>query len=474
MIETLNILWQLILESFEWIAGAMLSNIFAIIGFVLAILIIIRIFREQRQPSSIIAWSFLIVFVPYLGVPLYILLGGRKLKKKIRSKGLLTAIDSDDGVLSPVKDQFSTEGNQVEVVTDGTEAYQHYCDAILNAENEIHILTYILSNDEVGNAILDLLIKRSREGVRVRLLMDALGSFKRPRNKIKDLIAAGGEVSLFMPALPLQTHGWANLRNHRKLGVFDNKLALLGGRNLDKRFMGSEDDPERFHDLGVVYRGPIVAYLNRIFLSDWIFASKKKPQTLGELEKPDFKPIGESRVSGIASGPDVSGDLLYEKLVNLTQEFRSSLTIVTPYFIPDEVLIRSMIVKARSGKKVTIIIPEKSNWAMVDFARSYYLRELKQAGINVLLFQKGMLHAKVMVVDDSVALHGSANFDIRSLFVNFEIGMLHHDRADIAIFNKWLDEIKIDCRPFGLEKEMHPTQIRRLAEEATRLFAPLL
>lgn len=473
MVEFFNDIWIILVDSVVWIIGALLSNFFAILGFGLAILIIVRIFREQRRPSSIFAWSFIIVFIPYLGVPLYILFGGRKLKKKIAAKGLLTSVDSNDGARSPVKDQFSTEGNEVKIVTDGQEAYQHYCDTIRNAKIEIHILTYILSNDEVGNAVLDLLIQKAKDGVRVRLLLDALGSFWRPRKKIKELVSAGGEVSLFMPAVPLQTHR-ANLRNHRKIGVFDNRVALLGGRNLDKRFMGEGEDPDRFYDFGVSYRGPVVAYLNRIFLSDWIFASKKTADDLGELELPDFKPVGDRRVSGIASGPDVPGDFLYEKLVNLTQEFRDSITIVTPYFIPDEVLMRSLIVKARTGKQVTIVIPEKSNWALVDFARNYYLRELKLAGINVLLFTKGMLHAKVVLVDDSIAFHGSANFDIRSLFVNFEIGMIHHDKEDVAQFSDWLKGIKTDCRPFGLEDEMKPSRIRMLGEDVARLIAPLL
>ena len=372
MLENLNKLWSWVLSFFEWFLALLVSNALVVVGFVLAVVIILRVLREQRQPSSIFAWSFLIIVIPPVGIPLYVLLGGRKLKKKIQAKGLLTEAAEDGDHSINIQDQFYSAGNDVKFLTDGQIAFHTYSQAIKESEKEIHILTYILGDDETGNAILDLLIERARAGVRVRLLVDALGSFYRPGKKIKELKQAGGEVFAFMPAWPFQTHGWANLRNHRKIAVFDNRKCILGGRNLDKRFMGDRPDPERFFDFGAVYQGPIVDCLNAIFLSDWAFASKQSLAQIKDLVPALGHELGKSNLTGIVSGPDVDGDMLYERLVNVIQEFEDELVIVTPYFVPDEVLLTSLTVKARRGKRITLILPEKSNWKLVDFVRSHY------------------------------------------------------------------------------------------------------
>jgi len=474
MLENLHELWVWVLFFFEWFLALLVSNGLVVIGFVLAVIIILRIFREQRQPSSIFAWSFLIISIPPLGIPLYVLLGGRKLKKKIQAKGLLTEGVEDGNHSINVQDQFYSTGNRVKFLTDGQIAFHTYCRLIKEAQHEIHILTYILGDDETGNKILELLIKKAQEGIRVRLLVDALGSFRRPGKKIRELKQAGGEVCTFMPALPFQTHGWANLRNHRKIAVFDNKKSILGGRNLDKRFMGAAGDQDRFYDFGAVYEGPIVDCLNGIFLSDWAFASKQPLDQIKDLVPALDVEVGSSKLTGIVSGPDVDGDMLYERLVNVIQEFQDELVIVTPYFIPDEVLLTSLTVKARRGKRITLILPEKSNWKVVDFVRSHYLRELYDAGVNIQLFTDGMLHAKVMISDRRLLLHGSANFDIRSLFVNFEIGIIHTSQEDLESVFVWLEWLLERCRPFGTEKELHPGRSRRTIEDAARLIAPML
>tara|TARA_Y100000588_G_scaffold174129_1_gene188106 strand:+ start:720 stop:2144 length:1425 start_codon:yes stop_codon:yes gene_type:complete len=474
MLEKLQNLWEWLMIVFQGLLGLIISNVIAVIGFVLAFLILMRIFREQRRPSSILAWSFFIIMIPYLGVPLYFLLGGRKLKKKIAAKGFLTKPSEGSHESFPVQDVFELDGNQVKFLTDGQIAFQTYCNAICEAKEEIHILTYILSNDRIGNSVLDLLIEKADEGVKVRLVVDALGSFWAPKKKIAILREAGGEFSRFMPAFPFQTHGWANLRIHRKIATFDNRKCILGGRNLDLRFMGDGPDSDRFFDFGAVYEGPIVECLNRIFVSDWAFASKQKLEDINGIMEPTTDPAGHSTVMGIASGPDVEGDILYERLINAIQEFDDEIVIVTPYFVPDEVLLRSLIVKARAKKKVTIILPENSNWKVVDFVRSLYLRELHQAGVEILLFQAGMLHAKVLLADQNFLLHGSANFDIRSLFVNFEIGMIHKSPEDIQAVSKWLSWISENCRPYGTESELNPSRGRRILEDAARLLAPLL
>jgi cardiolipin synthase A/B len=170
----------------------------------------------------------------------------------------------------------------------------------------------------------------------------------------------------------------------------------------------------------------------------------------------------------------VPGDPLYEGIVSMIQEAQKSIWIVTPYFIPDDVLLRSLIVKARSGKEVTLVTPRSSNHPVADFARRHYIRELQRAHANVLLFSPGMLHSKAMIVDDTVALLGSPNFDLRSLFVNFEIGVLVHSAPDVAAIKAWAVELARRCHPPKPEKKRKTRIIGNVAEDLSRLLAPLL
>ena len=175
----------------------------------------------------------------------------------------------------------------------------------------------------------------------------------------------------------------------------------------------------------------------------------------------------------IASGPDVAGDPLYEGLVSFIQEAESSVWIITPYFIPDEVLQRSLLVKARAGVDITLIVPAKSNHVIPDLARRQYLRELQQAGARILLYQPSMLHAKVVITDDRLAIFGSANFDLRSLFVNFEIGIAVYSPEQVAEIQAWADELVRDSQSY-IAGQNPRRWYNSLAEDLSRLLAPLL
>ena len=176
----------------------------------------------------------------------------------------------------------------------------------------------------------------------------------------------------------------------------------------------------------------------------------------------------------VASGPDVPGDPLYEGIVSMIQEAEKSIWIVTPYFIPDDVLLRSLIVKARAGRNVTLVVPAHSNHRIADLARRQYLGELRRAGGRLLLYAPGMLHAKAIIVDDQIALFGSPNFDVRSLFVNFEVGVLAHSAADVAAISAWAGSLTGQC----VEPRAEPSPRRKIfgnvAEDISRLLAPLL
>jgi cardiolipin synthase len=278
-----------------------------------------------------------------------------------------------------------------------------------------------------------------------------------------------------MPVVPLSTRHTANLRNHRKIAVFDQHTAIIGGHNLARDYMGPVSYRKRFRDFGAVISGPGAALLNEVFLADWAFASGQSTDLLHREIIPEaIRAEGVSAMQIVASGPDVKGDPLYEGILSMIQEARTNILIVTPYFIPDEVLWRSLMVKARAGTEVTLILPARSNHPITDFARRHYTRELRKAGARVLLYGPGMLHAKAVMVDHRLGLIGSANFDLRSLFVNFEIGVFLYTENDILALRAWANELLDHCREPKPERKRRSRFLSGLAEDLSRLLAPLL
>ncbi|MDE3084956.1 MAG: cardiolipin synthase, partial [Verrucomicrobiota bacterium] len=232
---------------------------------------------------------------------------------------------------------------------------------------------------------------------------------------------------------------------------------------------------KRWHDFGIVIDGPAALLLNEVFLADWSFAGKAGIDALHrEIQNDAGTPQGRSDLQVIASGPDVEGDPLYEALLAMIQEAERSIWVITPYFIPDEVLFRSLLVKARAGRDVTLIAPAHSNHPVTDLAGRYYTRELAKAGARIRLFHHGMLHAKAVIVDDRLALMGSGNFDLRSFFVNFEIGVLLYSEPDVLAMKAWATDLLNQSRAPKLERAKKHRMFGNLAEDVSRLLAPLL
>lgn len=240
--------------------------------------------------------------------------------------------------------------------------------------------------------------------------------------------------------------------------------------------MGPTRRKKRWADFGARIEGPAAVLLNDVFIADWCFASRQSTEAIRAEVPIDLscRARGGGELQVIASGPDVNGDPLYEGLLAMVQAAEHSLIIITPYFIPDEVLLRSLIVKARSGCEITLVVPAKSNHPITDFARKHYLRELRHAGVKVKLFGPGMMHCKATIVDDCIALFGSANFDLRSMFVNFEIGVMVHSIPEVKAMSEWAHALinsSIDLKP---AKQQRFKFLSSLAEDLSRLLAPLL
>ncbi|MBL4575012.1 MAG: cardiolipin synthase, partial [Opitutaceae bacterium] len=424
----------------------------------------------------------------YLGVPLYLLLGGRKLKKLAAKKHNLTVSDRSkqhpikDTLTPPIYAQYGTStrapisGNSTEFHPSGEKAYEVLISQIREAKESIDILTFILAKDSVGLSVIAALTEKAKEGVKVRLLLDALGCFRLRNNVFNEFKKAGGQVERFMPTFPIQSRWSANLRNHRKIAIFDQKRAIFGGRNIAFEYMGPTPHADRWTDFSALLKGPVVSNLLEIFTEDWAYASgKPSDSSLQDNSRvEDIPKEGNSDIQIVASGPDVVGDPLYESIVSMIQEADKQIWIVTPYYIPDEVLQRTLMIKARAGREIKLIVPRRSTHPITDFARTHYLRELTSAGVQVLLYTPRMLHGKAIIVDQTVAMTGSANLDLRSLFVNYEIGTFFYSKPDLENIHTWMEDILKETIPFEESVKKNPSFLHNIAEDVSRLLAPLL
>lgn len=471
----------------DFIARGLLTNVISLAGFGLALLLIARLMSQKKAPANTFAWLLVIVLAPYVGVPLYLLLGGRKLRRLAARKAPLAPklpnrpdtppIFAHRPVAQTIMASGAgapVAGNRFQLLTSGEETFAELERQIRQARHVIHITTFILGRDETGRRLIELLAERARAGVHVRLLLDSIGSMFIGRRFVAPLRAAGGEVLRFMPVLPFTSRGSANLRNHRKIAVFDHTTAIIGGQNLAHDYMGATPWKKRFRDLGALVEGPAATLLNEVFIADWCFAGRRPPGPLRAAANVACTVRGTAELQVVASGPDVPGDPLYEGIISMIQEAERSIWIVTPYFIPDDVLLRSLIVKARAGREVTLVLPARSNHPVTDFARRHYVRELRRAGGRILLFTSGMMHSKAVIVDDHIGLLGSANFDLRSLFVNFEIGLVVHSDPEVLAMKAWAEALMTECREPKVEPPRKYRLLGAIVEDASRLLAPLL
>jgi cardiolipin synthase A/B len=469
----------------RFVPGGFLAHLSTIVGFLLAIFFFARLMSERRAPANTFAWILVVVFVPWLGVPLYLLFGGRKLRKLVKDKKALQQVvpafctAEASHVCAPVAKTVEgaggfapVGGNRVRFLLTGEEDFAELERQILAAKRSIHLATFILSRDATGRRIVDLLARRAAEGIKVRLLLDAVGCLFSSRGFVDPVRKAGGEVGRFMPVMPLVSRGSANLRSHRKIAIFDGTTAIVGGRNIAIEYMGATPSPTRWRDFGAVIEGPGAVVLGELFIADWSFVTRQGPEAVRADAHAGGAPAkGSAEIQVVASGPDVPGDPLYEGIVSMIQQAERNIWIVTPYFIPDDVLLRSMIVKARAGCRVTLVVPAKSNHPVTDFARRNFTRELLKAGGHVLLYTGGMIHAKAIVIDDRVALFGSPNFDLRSLFVNFEVGVLVYTEPEIAQISAWVTDVMKRCVVPVIGKR---SLLTSFAEELCGLLAPIL
>jgi cardiolipin synthase len=273
-------------------------------------------------------------------------------------------------------------------------------------------------------------------------------------------------VRYFSPLLQLPGSGQLNLRNHRKMVIADGARVFAGGMNVGTAYMGPIPDGDRWTDLACRLEGPAAATFSNVFQADWAVAGGTPPRPHGA---PPACPGGTARVQLVPSGPDIAGDPLHDALVNTIHAAQRRVWLVTPYFLPTEFLGNALAIAAKRHVDVRILLPRRSNQRLADFARGAYLRDMQEAGCRIQFFQAGMIHAKAGIIDDAGYL-GSANFDVRSMLLNFETALFVYDAASVQALEDWYHRQERLCSE-GLRAA---GALRRISEGVFRLGAPVL
>ncbi len=418
-----------------------------------------HILRQRRHPAATLGWLLFMLLLPWFAVPLYLAIGTRKLASRRTAQYVVLPVAGDDAVDRLLAHTGIAPSGAARLClhADGAEAWQALRELIGGARTTLDVGLFILADDAHGAMVMDALVERARAGVRVRLLIDGVGSLRIARNKLAALRSAGVEVAWFIPLLHRPLRGRTNLRNHRKLVVADGARAWTGGRNVADEYFAADGV---WTDLSLLVEGEAAAVLQHGFERDWRFAVRGPAPA-------EAAPTRGARVAVLYSGPDQVGDTLHDVLMTACYTARRSIAAVTPYFVPDEALLQALCLAARRGVEVRLILPARSNHRLADWVRARALRELAAAGARIRLVPGAMVHAKAMLFDGALGIVGSANLDIRSLFLNFEMVLLLREAADVAALADWC--ARLDAR--AEDAALQPAGPLREAAEGLVLLA---
>ena len=424
---------------------------------------IARALPQRRDPSAAVAWVVALALLPYVALPLYFMFGSRKLRMRDAPVALLPPVppaDDDEAESQWARRLGRSMGlapaaayDALNVHADGAEAHRAALDVIGAAGKQLDICTFILASDRIGDEISAALRAQAEKGVRVRLLIDGIGAWLGGRLDIASLRRSGVEVVKFVPPFRSILRGRANLRNHRKMIVADTDRLWCGGRNFAAEYF------EAWHDLSFDLRGELVVRACEQFEKDWAYATR---QEVAEQCPPThtIDAVDAPLAQLVPSGPEQVDDTVQALLLSGCFMAKRRILAVTPYFIPDATLLMALTLAARRGVVVDLVMPRRSNHRLADVARHRPLRNLAAAGARIG-FVPWMLHAKAIVIDDQLALAGSANLDLRSLFLNYELMVAFYEPADVKRFAAWIDGERAQAVPF---EPREPGLLRDLSE----------
>ncbi len=470
----------------------------------LVIIVILRVLLDTRNSTKALAYILFIVFVPFIGMIFYFSVGINYRKRKLYSKKIV----EDEPLRKSIKERMNaysesisnsglvanryqnltefirhsgssplTGNNEVKLLINGEEKFPELLKALENAKLHIHIEYYIYENDVTGNSVADILIKKALEGVEVRFMYDDFGS-RLGKAFIKRLEDAGVQTTPFYKIIWYAFANRLNYRNHRKIIIIDGVVGFVGGINMSDKYRNDlkNGNPLFWRDTHLMITGGATSYLQYLFLCDWNFCS---PNLL-EYDKGYFPDqtkhefIEKDVVQIAASGPDSKQPVIFYSLLEAIGSAKKNIFITSPYFIPGESLMDALIIAVQSGLNVKILIPGISDSKMVNAAASAYYTELLQYGAQIYQYNKGFVHAKTMVIDDNLAIVGSANMDYRSFDLNFEVNaMVYSTSIAKQLTDVFYEDLK-ESEMIDADLWLARPKYVMLWERAVRLLSPFL
>ena len=469
-------------------------SVFFIINIVITVMVVIL---ERKRPEKTIAWLLIIVLLPPLGVLFYIFLGRNWKRHKLNNEispiikelinHALNKIDSSEYIslielLGNNSDSPIFVDNDIEIYKNGIEKFDALKCELLKARHHIHMEYYIVKNDIIGNEIKDILIRKSQEGVKVKFILDRVGSIKLGKAYIAELITAGVEVlqySYFLAPLLRSINTQINYRNHRKIVVIDGITGFIGGINIGDEYLG-KSKLGYWRDTHLMVKGDFVLGLQAVFLDDYITIKKAlKEYTFDDDNFESYFPICQKH-SGkvmqlVKSGPDSPFPAIMQGTLKMINMAKHHIYITTPYFVPSESIMEALKIAALSGIEVKILFPGKYDHFLVYYASRTFLYELMKCGAKVYLYDKNsFVHAKTMTIDSKLSSVGTANMDMRSHELNYEINAVIYDEGKTQELEKmFYDDISNSVEMTIKYYESLP-KIIKLTEAMARTFSSLL
>jgi len=470
-------------------------TVLAVLDALVVMAVIPWILAIKHDSTAAVSWCLAVLLMPLFGALLFVVFGytyvHRPLRRKRRHREGFRQRSAPP--LSPQERRIAEaaeygyqglgslalklgafpvrSGNEITTFHDTRQAHQTMIDAIDAAEHHVHVQFYIVQSDSTGRGLIDLLARKARDGVEVRLLYDAIGSWTLKGRLLRPLVEAGGRCAAFLGLHPLR-RPVINLRNHRKIVVVDGRVAFTGGMNIGDEYLGKVRRFGQWRDTQLRLAGPAVADLQRIFIEDWDFACAEFLED--KRYTPNGQPAGDAVVQIVDSGPDQEINSIRELIFAAITSARQYLWISSPYLVPDLGIRDALNLAARRGVDVRLIGPSITDHFLTKWASRFYWTDLMAEGVKLFLYQDGMMHAKMMIVDGRWGWAGTANLDPRSLKLNFENICVYHSREHVAQLQTAYE------RDLSASKRVEPRQFaarpawEKLLENGCRLFSPAL
>lgn len=463
---------------------------------------VIIVFFQRRDPKTVWAWLLLLYFIPVLGFVFYLLLEQDMNKRKmfkikevedhlseaIRQQEYQIKTKDPTKLNEDISDYTDlimynlgtsgavlTDDNDIDIYTEGDEKFDALIEDLKKAERFIHIQYYIIRDDVLFHRIREVLKEKAARGVEVRILFDAMGCRGVKKSFFRQLRSEGIQIAEFFPAWLGRLQLRVNYRNHRKIVVVDNKVAYVGGFNIGKEYIGMDPKFGHWRDTHLRICGSAVLNLQIRFILDWNYAAREnllKNAMLFEGVVPGERDFCEMQI--ISSGPDNTVRQIRDNYLRLITKAQQCIYIQTPYFIPDEAILNALLIAVRSGIEVNIMIPCKPDHPFVYWATYSYMGDMLQAGAKCYIYQDGFLHSKGIVVDGKVFCYGTANMDIRSFALNFEVNAVVYSREKASDMEAIFKEDLKKCTMITKDAYAGRSLKIRLKEQICRLLSPLL